>query len=55
MDKWVQLKRHLGNALNIGLMQDQIIQELGHVTLYAGLPIAHRCAIDILNGIFTSE
>jgi alkylhydroperoxidase/carboxymuconolactone decarboxylase family protein YurZ len=46
-----RLCRHLGNALNVGFTQDQVIEVFMHLTLYGGIPLA-RGAMDIANEIF---
>ena len=33
-----QLKTHILNALNVGLTKEEIVEVLGHVTWYAGVP-----------------
>ena len=38
MNREVQLKRHLGNALNIGLTPNQIVELIIHDTWYGGAP-----------------
>ena len=38
MNREVQLKRHLGNALNIGLTPDQVVELIIHDTWYSGAP-----------------
>ena len=38
MNREVQLKRHLGNALNVGLTLEQIVELIIHDTWYGGAP-----------------
>ena len=38
MNREVQLKRHLGNALNVGLTPDQMVELIIHDTWYGGAP-----------------
>ena len=38
MNREVQLKRHLGNALNVGLTPNQIVELIIHDTWYGGAP-----------------
>ncbi len=38
MNREVQLKRHLGNALNVGLTPEQIVELIIHDTWYGGAP-----------------
>ena len=38
MNREVQLKRHLGNALNIGLTPDQVVELIIHDTWYGAAP-----------------
>ena len=38
LNREVQLRRHLGNALNIGLTPEQIVELIIHDTWYAGAP-----------------
>lgn len=38
MNREVQLKRHLGNALNVGLTPEQIMELIIHDTWYGGAP-----------------
>jgi len=33
-----QLKTHILNALNVGLTKEEIVEVLGHVTWYSGVP-----------------
>jgi 4-carboxymuconolactone decarboxylase len=35
-----QLKTHILNGLNVGLTKEEIVEILGHVTWYAGVPTA---------------
>ena len=38
MNREVQLKRHLSNALNVGLTPDQVVESIIHDTWYGGAP-----------------
>jgi len=38
LQRETQLKRHLGNALNLGLTPEQIVEVLIHMTFYGGAP-----------------
>ena len=38
LNREVQLKRHLGNALNIGLTPEQVVELIIHDTWYGGAP-----------------
>ena len=38
LNREVQLRRHLGNALNIGLTPEQVVELIIHDTWYAGAP-----------------
>ena len=42
MNREVQLKRHLGNALNIGLTPDQVVELIIHDTWYGAAPAGRR-------------
>jgi 4-carboxymuconolactone decarboxylase len=35
-----QLKTHILNSLNVGLTKEEIVEVLGHVMWYAGVPTA---------------
>ena len=43
-----QLKVHIGAALHVGLTQDEIVEVIMHMAVYAGFPAA-------LNGLFAAK
>ena len=47
----VQLKRHLGNALNIGLTPEQVVELIIHDTWYSGAPAGIQ-ALSICKQVF---
>ena len=46
-----QLRRHTGNALNVGVTPDQIVEVFIHATFYAGFP-AGLTALGIASDVF---
>ena len=51
MNREVQLKRHLGNALNVGLTPDQLVELIIHDTWYGGAPAGIQ-ALTICKEVF---
>ena len=51
MNREVQLKRHLGNALNVGLTPEQIVELIIHDTWYGGAPAGIQ-ALTICKEVF---
>ena len=51
MNREVQLKRHLGNALNVGLTPDQIVELIIHDTWYSGAPAGIQ-ALTLCKAVF---
>src|SRR5690606_11843102 len=41
MGKATELRHHLASARGLGLTKDELIQAIGHLALYAGLPAVH--------------
>ena len=51
MNREVQLKRHLSNALNVGLTPEQIVELIIHDTWYSGAP-ADIQALTLCKAVF---
>lgn len=51
LQRETQLKRHFGNALNMGLSPEQIVELLVHVAFYGGIPAAYN-AMAIAKEVF---
>ena len=51
MNREVQLKRHLGNALNVGLTPDQVVELIIHDTWYSGAPAGIQ-ALTLCKAVF---
>ena len=51
MNREVQLKRHLGNALNVGLTPEQLVELIIHDTWYGGAPAGIQ-ALTICKEVF---
>jgi 4-carboxymuconolactone decarboxylase len=51
MNREVQLKRHLGNALNVGLTPNQVVELIIHDTWYSGAPAGIQ-ALTLCKGVF---
>ena len=51
MNREVQLKRHLGNALNVGLTPEQIVELIIHDTWYGGGACGHPGADAVQGGL----
>ena len=51
MNREVQLKRHLGNSLNIGLTPEQVVELIIHDTWYGGAPAGIQ-ALTICKEVF---
>ena len=51
MNREVRLKRHLGNALNVGLTPDQVVELIIHDTWYSGAPAGIQ-ALTLCKAVF---
>ncbi len=51
LNREVQLKRHLGNALNVGLTPDQVVELIIHDTWYGGAPAGIQ-ALTLCKAVF---
>ena len=54
MNREVQLKRHLGNALNVGLTPEQVVELIIHDTWYGGAPAGIQ-ALTICKEVFEEQ
>ena len=54
LQREVQLRRHLSNALNVGLTPEQIVELIIHDTWYGGAP-AGITALSICKGVFEEQ
>ena len=51
LERDIQLKRHVSNALNLGLSPNQIVELLIHMAFYRGVPATYN-ALAIVNDVF---
>jgi 4-carboxymuconolactone decarboxylase len=51
LERDTQLKRHVGNAVNLGLSPDQIVEVLIHMAFYRGVPATYN-ALAIAKDVF---
>lgn len=54
LERETQLKRHISNALNMGLSPEQIVEVLIHVAFYGGIPAAYN-ALAIAKDVFDRQ
>ncbi len=54
LERDIQLKRHVGNAINMGLTPDQIVEVLIHIAFYRGVPATYN-ALAIAKDVFDGK